>query len=530
MNLRVAIVLAITLSTAACNGALNAGGNARGSGAIPDVTRMSRGGPSLATVAVTVDARSASLATANKDIFGTNFATQMNMGNSDPRYTTMMAAFGQAHFGLVRVPLALLSDYYDWRYNLFASCVVRKWHLVSNTKFDDLMQQVAQPLGVDVNVTIDYGSNANCTGGGDPTVAASWVDHANNKMHYGIKYWSIGNEMYYGYPSVPPKCCGTPDFNVTRNNVNAGAAVYSNLIATKFYPLMKAKDPTIKIGVDLLAGNKIVGPRSQVWDSTVLAKAKYDFVEVHWYPDAMKDGILLTSGVKYIVSSLAQLRSELAAAGRPHTPIYLGEWGLTGTAQWSSIVGALYTALALGELEKGGVGMGGTWQAWMSASCFMNQPGFYTKQTWSTDSLFEAIEGGTNPGCPSVVQPPLGTAFPRANAIAVVQEAFKDRDTVFAPTVKASIQTVKVYGARRASGYGLLFVNINRYASASVAITLVNHARTFTASSLAYDKWLYDKSENNVWAGPVSKSLGKVTRKFNITIPEWSVTALTLVN
>ena len=30
-----------------------------------------------------------------------------------------------------------------------------------------------------------------------------------------------------------------------------------------------------------------------------------------------------------------------------------------------------------------------------------------------------AIAGGTNPACPSIVQPPLGTAFPRANAIHV---------------------------------------------------------------------------------------------------------------
>src|ERR1700730_120088 len=168
------------------------------------------------------------------------------------------------------------------------------------------------------------------------------------------------------------------------------------------------------------------------WNSTVLANAQFDFVEVHWYgaspPNvAISDSALLTSGDSYFTSALTELQSELAAAGKANTPIYVGEWGIPGpnggSPQSVTIVGALYTALALGELTKGGIGMAGVWEGF-NTDCVPSPAGDYSRQSWFTGSLFEAIAGGMNSFCPSSVQPPLGTAFPRANAIKVVQQAF----------------------------------------------------------------------------------------------------------
>lgn len=489
---------------------------------------------------VSIDAQSPPLATVNKDVFGANLTSTMPLTNDNPIYNTTISTFQNAHFGMVRWPLALLSDYYHWETNSFSSCTPEGLPgvpVISRTTFDQFMQQVAQPLGLDVNITVNYGSNATCTGGGDPNEAAAWVDHANNQMHYGIKYWSIGNEQYYGSPIVGTTLT-TPDFNVLPSDPgSAGSATYANLIATQFYPLMKAKDPSIQIGVDLVIPDNNVSSRTVPWDSTVLANAKFDFVEVHWYGAspgnvAINDSALLTSGVSFFTSALAQLQSELAAAGKPNTPVYVGEWGVPGpnggSPQSVTIVGALYTALALGELTKGGIGIAGVWMGFDSGPCVPSPSGYYSWQSWYTSSLFEAIIGGTNPACPSVMQPPLGTAFPRANAMKVVQQVFNPGDTVFTPTVSSSLATVKAYAARRSGGYGLLLVNVDQNNPITTAVAIMNDTRTFTASSLVYGKAQYDNSQNNVWTTPVSQSLGQVSGSFSVALPQWSVTAITL--
>lgn len=491
--------------------------------------------PAPVNVQISMDAQSPALATVNNDVFGANLTASMDLTNTDSRYSTMMSTFRSANFGIVRWPLAGLSDFYHWQTNSFSSCAAI-YHPSSRTTFDQFMQQVAQPLALDVNITVNYGSNAMCTGGGDPNEAAAWVDYANNQMHYGIKYWSIGNEQYYGSPILGTTPT-TPDFNVSPNAPGAaGSATYANLIATQFYPLMKAKDPSIQIGVDLVVPDNNASSRTVPWDSTVLADAQFDFVEVHWYgaspPNvAISDSALLTSGDSYFTSALAQLQSELAAAGKSNIPIYVGEWGIPGpnggSPQSNTVVGALYTALALGELTKGGIDMAGAWEGFDSY-CAPAPPGDYSWQSWFTSSLFEAIAGGANPACPSIAQPPLGTAFPRANAIHVVQQAFNTGDTVFAPRVSSSLATLKAYGARRGNGYGLLLVNIDQNNAVTTAVGIVNDARTFTATSLVYGKAQYDNSQNNVWTAPLSQSLGTVTGSFSITLPQWSVTAITL--
>jgi len=490
------------------------------------------------TIQISIDAQSPEFATVNNDVFGANLTSSMDLTNGNSNYNTMIATLQNANFGMARWPQALLSDYYHWQSNSYSSCAQTAYGpLTSRTTFDQFMQQVAQPLGLDVNITVNYGSNATCTNGGDPNEAAAWVDYANNQMHYGIKSWSIGNEQYYGSPILGTTPT-TPDFNVSPSAPgSAGSATYANLIATQFYPLMKAKDPSIQIGIDLVVPGNNASSRTVPWDSTVLANATFDFVEVHWYgaspPNAaISDSALLTAGYSYFASALVQLQSELVAAGKANTPIYVGEWGIPGpndgSPQDSTIVGALYGALALGELTKGGIGMAGVWQGFSSGDCLPSPPGDYSWQSWYTSSLFEAIAGGTNPACPSIAQPPLGTAFPRANAMRVVQQAFNGGDAVFALTVSSSLPTVKAYGARRGSGYGLLLVNIDQNNAVTTGVGIVNDTRTFTASSLVYGKAQYDNSQNNVWTAPVSQSLGTVAGSFFIMLPQWSVTAITL--
>jgi len=227
---------------------------------------------------VSIDGASPALATVDKDVFGVNLTASIDLTSSNGNYNTMMGTFRSANFGMVRWPLAALSDYYHWQTNSFSPCAVA-YGPTSRTTFDQFMQEVAEPLGLDVNITVNYGSNAACSGGADPNEAAAWVDYANNQMHYGIKYWSIGNEQYYGSPTLGATLT-TPDFNVAPSAPgSAGSATYASRVATQFYPLMKAKDPSILIGVDLVVPDNAASSRTMPWDATVLANAEFDFVE-----------------------------------------------------------------------------------------------------------------------------------------------------------------------------------------------------------------------------------------------------------
>jgi hypothetical protein len=489
--------------------------------------------PPPPTGKVSIDALSPSLGTISKGVFGVNLSASMDLTNTYTTYNPMMTAFGNANLGIVRWPMAGLSDYYHWQTNSFSSCS-SIWNPIARTTFDQFMQQVAQPLGVDVNITVNYGSNSTCTGGADPNEAAAWVDYANNQMHYGIKYWSIGNEEYYGSPTLGSTPT-TPDFNVSPTDPGSvGSATYANLIASQFYPLMKAKDPTIQIGVDLVVPDNNASTRTMPWDSTVLANAFFDFVEVHWYGSspanvAISDSALLTSGITYFSSAFAQLQSELAAAGKANVPIYVGEWGIPGaeggSPQSVTIVGALYTAAAYGELLNVGIPMAGLWEGFES-DCTAASPGDYSKQDWFTSSLFQAYSAGSVPGCATAIPAP-GTALPRASARTVVHQAFNAGDEVFAPTL-TSLSGFKVYATRRASGYGVLLVNVDENKDVNASVQIVNDSRNFVVNSLVYGKAQYDDSQNSVWSPPLSQSLGVASGSFAIDLPPWSITAITL--
>ena len=78
---------------------------------------------------------------------------------------------------------------------------------------------------------------------------------------------------------------------------------------------MKAKDPSIQIGIDLVVPDNNASNRTTPWDVTVLANAQFDFVEVHWYGAspgnvAISDSDLLNSADSYFIPAIAQLKSE----------------------------------------------------------------------------------------------------------------------------------------------------------------------------------------------------------------------------
>ena len=97
------------------------------------------------------------------------------------------------------------------------------------------------------------------------------------------------------------------------------------------------------------------------------------------------------------------------------------------------------------------------------------------------------------------------------------------------PVVSSSLPTLKGYGAKRSTGYGLLFVNVDQNNAVTTTVGIMNDTRTFATTTLVYGKAEYDNSQTNVWTAPISESLGTVSGSFSVTLPQWSVTAITLL-
>jgi hypothetical protein len=110
----------------------------------------------------------------------------------------------------------------------------------------------------------------------------------------------------------------------------------------------------------------------------------------------------------------------------------------------------------------------------------------------------------------------------------VVQQAFNPGDAVITPIVDSSLTSIRAYAAKRSSGYGLLLVNVDENNPVSATIKLLNESRTFTASSMVYGRAQYDDAQHNVWTPPISQSLGSVSASLSVTLPQWSITAITL--
>jgi len=483
---------------------------------------------SASAAAVTVDANAPVLANvANADVYGGNFFAYEN-----PNTPSMIPALQSAFMHMVRYPGGATSDYYHWQTNTYSNCTYTNAGSVPpvTMTIDQFEQTIVKPLGADVNITVNYGSNPTCTGGADPNEAATWVNYANNTMHYGVKYWTIGNEQYGAQEPPPsPRIFG----HIIDLHSPAGSATYANLVATQFYPLMKAQDPTIQVGVDLTAPNTNASAVTQTWDATVLQNAKYDFVEVH--PAAFPlttDAALLTLGVANYSTTFTQVKTELATAGKPTTPIYVGEWdpidGTVNPKQTVTIVGGLWAAMVIGEFLNAGVNFA-TYYAGFSSACSNASSSVYGWQTWGSYSLFaDTTAGEAASSCPGATLEPVGTPFPTAIAMTIDGNTFQLGDQMVAPSLGPSVPNLRAYASKRANGYGILLVNIDQSNTITTTVGIANDSRTFSGTTLTYTKAQYDQGASGAYPGPTQQSIGPVSGTFPVTLPPWSMTGITL--
>ena len=467
---------------------------------------------------VTVDLASSGPAVTDK-LQGVNMAVWYDLvGNQNG----ILSAFQSAGITQVRWPGGSDSDLYHWATNTECD----NGYADSNDTFSNFVSDMAVPAKLDVALTANYGSNAACNGGGEPSEAAAWASAA---VAAGVppSHMTVGNEEYgsweYDLYTTP---IDTPD-----------PTQYASLVVGTdgFYNAIKTASPNTLVGIDVDADGAAGG-----WDNTVMANAKgsYDFVEYHYYPEAPgseNDTFLVQQAAQELTTNINTLKSELAEWGTPNTPIYVGEIGGTytmpGKQSWS-ITQGLYAGQVLGEMMNDGVSRLTWWIGFGGCSTSGNlSPSLYGWQNFGGYNIFSdgPDDGSDCPGAGAT-----GTMSPTARAFQLFSQMGINGQTVLTATVAGDTTDVRAYAATNPSGTALWLFNDNETLAQPVSITLSGKSSSSSVTVTTYDKAIYDLSGSptgtppdpvgtSTWAPPITNSMGAQTLPLTLTLSPWSM-------
>jgi hypothetical protein len=289
---------------------------------------------------------------------------------------------------------------------------------------------------------------------------------------------------------------------------------------------MKAANPNAKVGVIAAGGY------SSAWDSYVLANAKHDFVELHYYPQGPgneSDAYLLGSGVPDFASALASLRAEMTAAGDPaSTPIMVGEINSVYAnpgKQTVSIVNGLWTGMVVAEMMKAGVALATWWAAYPGCSTSNNNSAsLYGWQQFGSYNLFSDGPPASQ-DCNSGMH--AGTPYPSGRAYALLSRFAGTGGTMLDATV--TNPNVRAYADATGGGYDVMLFNLSETAPQSVTLALVHASKArLRATQYTYGKAQYDLTQHRVYAGAVTTPLGASGASVRVTLPVWSMSVIEL--
>jgi len=404
------------------------------------------------------------------------------------------------------------SDLYHWQTNTLCD----QGYLNANDTFDNFMQDIAIPATLNVAITVNYGSNASCSGPGDPTEAAAWVTYSNVTKNYGVKWWTVGNEEY-----------GSWEYDL--HSPAHDPTTYANAVATGYYPDMKAADPTSMVGVVV---DPVADPSPTAWDPIVLSKAKYDFVELHWYaqsPGQESDSYLLTQAPQALTATVKLLQAELTQYGK-RVPIMLGELGSVYTdpgKQTTSVTQALFAGQVVGEALNNGVARATWWLGYggcSDASSANFSSSLYGWQNFGGYMIFS--DGVPESGCTNATPVARGTLLPTADAYEVASHFVNNGEHMLPVTVSSTLTNVRAYASTYKGSYALLLFNLNETSAVTVPVAISAKTSGTGLSITTYGKAQYDQSETNQWVGPVSSTTGAWNQTFSVTLPPWSMSAV----
>ena len=383
----------------------------------------------------------------------------------------------------------------------------------------------ALPGGYDVALTADYGTNAACTGGGDPTEAANWVKYAYANGGT-VSHVTVGNEEYGSWEA---------DMHAKKND----PGTYAQAVAggSGYYSLIKAQNPSTLVGVVVDANSFCCAAG---WDSTVLSNAKgsYDFVEYHYYPQNPgneNDTYLVQQAAKDFTTNINTIKTELTTVGETNTPIYVGEMGSVssnpGKQSWS-ITQGLFAGQMLGEMMNDGISRATWWIGF--GNCNGDQgndsSSLYGWQNFGAYNVFSDGPGDTAypDNSPCSYGSPIGTMSPTAQAFNLFQNVAANGEHVLTPTVAGDTTDIRAYAATHGTGTALVLFNLNETTSEPVAVSLTGTSSASSVTEITYDKAIYDQTDSAtpVWAPATTTSMGAQTLPLSLTLAPWSMNVI----
>jgi alpha-N-arabinofuranosidase len=398
--------------------------------------------------------------------FGLNTATW----DGDLGDASTLSALKSAGVLALRWPGGSTSDTYNWSTDKSG-----------NSKFMNIATNLP---GAQVFITVNYGT-------GTPGEAAAWVLSANITNHCGFKYWEIGNECYGTWEDDTHAIAHDPYSYATN--------------AATYIQLMKAADPTIKIGVVAVPGedsfvnnqnhavvNPVTGQTHYGWTPVMLATLKNlgvtpDFLIYHFYPQFTaepvstnppsacgdSDPLLLQAADNPSPSAWTDWASA-AASLRQQVTDYIGSPGTNielcctennsdssgGGRQLSSLVNALYMADSMGRLTQTEFNSYLFWDLRNGAG---NNGSFDpTLYGWRNTGDFGVITGS------SAFNPPY-------YSMKLMQYFVRPGDTVL--NVTSDYLLLSAYAARKADGaLTMLVINKDSTTNFNAQISLTNFA------------------------------------------------------
>jgi hypothetical protein len=427
----------------------------------------------------------------------------------DPTDPAIIPAFQAAGIKSIRWPGGSWSDDYHWKTNSMCTgtpLAPGGW-AHPNGVYQNIINDLEIPGGFDVALTANYGTDSTCTKGGDPTEAADW--HTYAEAHGGkVSHMTVGNENYGSWET---------DLHAKPND----PTTYADAAANGYYPGIKAVDKNVLVGVVANPGN------NPDWDTIVLSKAKYDFVEFHYYPQGPgqeSDTYLTEKAAQDLTAQIEKLKAELKTAAKPDTPIYVGEIGSVytnpGKQSWS-ITQGLYAGQALGEMMNEGVSRLTWWIGFGNCNGGSGNldPSLYGWQTFGAYNVFS--DGANDGACPNAG--PDGSMSPTARAFQLFSNVIVEGESVLPATVGAGNPTVRAYAATHSGGTALVLFNLDGSASAQVNVKLSTQSSSTGVKVITYSKAIYDTSRNNKWDPPTTTDMGAQSLPLSLTLAPWSM-------
>ena len=462
---------------------------------------------------ITVD-QSNTGAAISEQILGMNLAYWYDLSTTAP---TVVSALQKAGIKGVRWPGGSAGNEYHWANNTV--CTGETTH--SANAFHPFINNVVKPGKFDLAITANYSTNAACNGPGDPAEAAAWVTYDKANGSY-ISYVTVGNENWGSWE---------PDLHTTPYD----PTTFATAVATGYYPQIKAANSKVLVGVP-------VDP-SYTWDSIVLAQAKYDFVEFHFYPQGPggeDDKTLLYDSAQKLTSAIKDIKAELKTAGAPNTPIFIGEIGsvfeLPGK-QSTSITQALYAGQALGEMMNEGVSRAAWWLAFGGCTDSTStevrngitldanfSSSLYGWQDYGGYMVFS--DGLPEFSCSNAATVPVGTLLPTAHAFELFSNVAVKGEKVLTATVSGDPTDVRVYAATHSGGTALVIFNLHDTLSMPITVELSGQSYSSSVILKTYSRALYDQSKDNVWADPTTTDMGTRNLPMTLTVAPWSMNVL----